>query len=523
MIDDKELMMTRPECTHPPLSPEKEKPRLYTFVCFLFAGLLLALIFVPEYLPMVDLPQHAAQVAMWKQFDAGTLPTMENHSLNLFTPYLGGYSVARIFSSIMPVTAAIKATVFLALLLPLLALYLELRKRPFLRWSVFLVIPFLFNWSFYWGFLNFIFAIGPMLICLFSSIRLIDRRSGYCNYVIGTCALLLFFFHIFCALIYVGLTGVYVMVKTKNLKQIGLSLIAFLPFFALTTGWQISRSSPGQGSALSGGLSGTFWFLGINRITNLPTTMLSGAYYGEQIATSVLLATALVLIGALYYGGIRKERLLLLLLTALAYLLLPQYSLKCAYIYQRFAFLVIPLAVYAVGDKLAEKKAFCRILQVCSVIIPVLYLSSLMGVFTAFSAETLPFTNFKRHMEKNKRVLSLMVDNRAASVRGPVMLHFPSWYQATHGGYVAFNFNHPVKYHPDGATPRVGNKFLWNPGAAELQKFEAYDYYILKAPLRAPGFPFNVSGEKFELLLREGDWHLYSRRKHSTAVAEQPL
>lgn len=523
MIDDMELIMTRSERTHPPLSPENDNPRLYAFICLFFIGLLLALIFVPDYLPMVDLPQHAAQVAMWKQFDAGTLPNMENHTLNLFTPYLGGYSVTRAFSFIMPLTAAIKSTVFLALLLPLLALYLELRKRPFSRWCIFLVIPFLFNWSFYWGFLNFIFAIGPMLFCLFLSIRLIDRRSGYSYYIIGACALLLFFFHIFCALIYIGLTGIYVLVKTKNLKQICLSLMAFLPFFALTAGWQIARSSPEQGNAISGGLAGTFWFLGINRITNLPTTMLSGAYYGEQVALSILLATALMLTGALYYGGVKKKRILLLLITALAYMLLPQYSLRCAYIYQRFAFLVVPLAVYAVGDKLADKKAFCRTLQVSSIIIPAVYLSSLLGTFTAFSAEIIPFTHFKRHMEKDKRILSLMVDNRAESVEGPVMLHFPSWYQATHGGYVAFNFNSLVKYHPEGSAPRVGNKFLWNPRAFDLQKFEEYDYYILKAPSQVSGFPFNVSAEKFELLYREGDWHLYSLREKSIPKAEQPL
>ena len=88
---------------------------------------------------------------------------------------------------------------------------------------------------------------------------------------------------------------------------------------------------------------------------------------------------------------------------------------------------------------------FCRALQICSILIPTIYLSSLIGVFTAFSAEVNTFTNFTRHMDKNKRVLSMMLDNRAESVKGPVMLHFPSWYQATHGGYVAFNFNSLVK------------------------------------------------------------------------------
>ena len=116
----------------------------------------------------------------------------------------------------------------------------------------------------------------------------------------------------------------------------------------------------------------------------------------------------------------------------------------------------------------------------------------------------------------------MMLDNRAESVKGPVMLHFPSWYQATHGGYVAFNFNSLVKYHPDISTPRVGNKFLWNPRTFDQQTFEDYDYYVLKGPFRLSSFPFDDSGENFELLYREGDWHLFSLREKTTSQTEYP-
>lgn len=526
-IDDKELLMTPLTPSHHSVPRVDDNPRLYAAACAFFVGLLLILIFVPEYLPMVDLPQHAAQIAMWKQYDAGTLPNMDSFLLNLFTPYLGGYSVARALSCIMPITAAVKSTVFLALLLPLLALYLELRKHPFARWSVFLVIPFLFNWTFYWGFLNFMFAIGPTLFCLFLSIRLIDRQSGYTYYVICAAALLLFFFHIFTALMYIGLTWLYVVVRTKNLKQIALSLIAFVPFFALTAAWQISRSSAGPGNLADGGLTRTAWFLGIKRITNLPTTMLSGAYYGETIAVSVLLATAIILICALLYGGIRKERMLLLLFTALAYTLLPQYVMKCAYVYQRFAFLLIPFAVYAIGDQLAGKRSYCRVLQVSSVIIPAVYLTALIGVFTAFSEEASPFRELEEHMAKNKRVLSLMLDNGADSVKGPVMLHFPAWYQTTSGGYVDFNFNSPVRYHPPPSARRVGNGFLWNPGTFDSRQFEDYDYYVFKAPIQYAGFPFNAAdSERFELLHQQGDWYLFALRNQNDSWQEpvdQPI
>lgn len=508
-------MIERMKMHETPLTPalaENDNPRLFAAVSIFFTVLLLAILFVPDYLPMIDLPQHAAQIAMWKQFDEGTLPNMGNYTINLFTPYLGGYAIARLLSCIMPVMFAIKTTVFLALMLPLTALYLEVRKHPFLRWSVFLFIPFLFNWSFYWGFLNFLFAIGPTLFFLFLSVRLINRQARMTYYAICGCTLLLFFCHILSALIYVGLTGAYVLIKTKSPRQVVFALLSFLPFIALSLGWFLCRTPPAQNGPVAAGRSPTFWLLGFQRVLDLPITMLSGPYYGEHIAVLVLIATVLLLLGALFYGGIRKERLLLLLIVALAYALLPQYVFGCAYVYQRYAFLLVPLAIYAVGDTLARNRTFCRILQVLCIVVPTVYLSMISGVFTAFNEEVSQFTALKKHMEKNKRVLSMMFDNRAGSVAGPVMLHFPLWYQATHGGYVDFNFNSPVKYTPDSSFQRVPSGFVWHPETFPSRTFETYDYYILKLPFHFDRFPFAEFEDAFELLYREGDWHLFAPR-----------
>ena len=65
-------------------------------------------------LPMVDMPQHAGQVALWRDLVAGQSKWQSLVYINYFTPYLLGYSLAFLLSFIMPVLMALKLTLTLA-------------------------------------------------------------------------------------------------------------------------------------------------------------------------------------------------------------------------------------------------------------------------------------------------------------------------------------------------------------------------------------------------------------------------
>lgn len=490
---------------------QDDNPKLFYFFCMLFSLLLLVLVVSPTYLPMVDLPQHAGQVAMWKQFDEGTLPNIENFErVPLINPYWGGYAIIRILSYIMPLMIAVRLTVFIALTTPLAALFYAVRKTPFIRWSLFLFIPFLFNWNFYWGFLNFIIAIGPCMFLLFIGVKMVDSKSPKLYWMIGLSALILFFFHILIALMYVGLISSYVLVKTLRLKHCLLTLAALSPFILLTLKWMLPGSIEGETEQFTSRVTSTIWNLGFHKITLLPTTMLSSYYYGETSALIAMWGTFIILAGAFYYGTINRERLLLFFLIFLAYLLLPQYSFHCHFLYERFAFLLIPFSIYAIADNRLKSMWFARLMQATSVLIPFLYLSSLLGVFFSFNEENKDFSKLLSYMEMNKRVLSLPLNNRARSVSGPVMLHFPLWYQATHGGLTEYNFGILIRY-KKGHVPKAGHLFVWNPKSFNKDIFEEYDYYVIRYPEPFKQFPFEGCKNKFQLLHQEGNWHLYSQ------------
>ena len=52
--------------------------------------------------PMIDLPEHAAQVALLRDLLLGQSPWGDLFRINLFTPYLLGYALALPLSFLMP-------------------------------------------------------------------------------------------------------------------------------------------------------------------------------------------------------------------------------------------------------------------------------------------------------------------------------------------------------------------------------------------------------------------------------------
>src|SRR3954451_16068160 len=76
---------------------------------FMFTVLCSALIFwLAPHPPMIDLPQHAAQVTLLRDMLLGQSPWADYFHINVFTPYIIGYGLALPLSFIMPIAAAMK-------------------------------------------------------------------------------------------------------------------------------------------------------------------------------------------------------------------------------------------------------------------------------------------------------------------------------------------------------------------------------------------------------------------------------
>src|ERR1041384_4083763 len=92
---------------------DRRRYRLAFAACSLVA---LAVLWIPKYLPLADLPQHAAQISIWKHIDDPAFGFREVFELQYFTPYLLGYGLARLFAGLCSVLVAMKLVLTLTVL-----------------------------------------------------------------------------------------------------------------------------------------------------------------------------------------------------------------------------------------------------------------------------------------------------------------------------------------------------------------------------------------------------------------------
>src|SRR5262245_61688328 len=123
-------------------------------------------LWVGRYLPLVDLPQHAAQVTALRELWSGNQSLAEIFQVNWFTPYLFGYLLLYALSGVLPITVAVKLMVSVSVAaVPFLTgrLLRAVGADEGLKWAA---IPCSFGFAFYWGFLNFVVAVPLALLFL---------------------------------------------------------------------------------------------------------------------------------------------------------------------------------------------------------------------------------------------------------------------------------------------------------------------------------------------------------------------
>src|SRR4051812_35236964 len=76
-----------------------------------------AIFWIAPHPPMVDFPQHAAQISLLRDLVSGRSPWSSQLQINLLTPYLIGYGLASLLSFAMPVVYAMKLLLSVAYLL----------------------------------------------------------------------------------------------------------------------------------------------------------------------------------------------------------------------------------------------------------------------------------------------------------------------------------------------------------------------------------------------------------------------
>lgn len=506
-------------------TPEKSRFRAFFDLRspYLFGLALVASVvplWIPAYLPLVDIPQHAAQVASLHELWSGNGLFLDTFEVNWFTPYLGGYLLLYLVSIALPIVAATKLVVSAAIVaLPIITglLLRELGVDDRLKW---LAIPGSYSFALYWGFMVYLVAVPVALIFLLLTIRF-ERHPTHARALgVAGFSILLFFFHVIAlgfgsliALTYVAARNIG---RWRRMLYCALPYTTPIPLIAFWMSGIYDTEASVQNTPIV--------FAGLRERLVTLFMQLSGLDgFAFLISLAVVAAFVLVPILLGYRLSRRPERWAPLAVGAVTYFLFPSFAQNTAFLYERLAVFLIPLWLLAWDAPPRPHRALAA-----TIIATVgLWLTINTMRFVDFAEESQSFDTVLRAAEPGRRVAGMLLCNSSPRFSNPVYLHFAAWYQAVSAGVADMSFatTHPsmVRYQ-DMEAARFGEYLAWQPNEFVWNRDggPSYDYFMVCAGTDASAALFKDRIESVELVTQRGPWWLYRNLDSVSRVASAP-
>ena len=497
--------------------------------------------------PMVDLPQHAGQVAILYDLLTGTSPWADVFRLNLFTPYLLGYGVAFGLSFFMPVAMTLKVTLSLAYLAFVFAL-VKLRQRfnadPQLDW--FFLLSF-FGPAYAWGFLTFLTAAPVAIFFILLADRYLEEPGlplGVATALLGLALLLSHGLMFVFGLAVAG--GIYLLRRWPGRATAARWLLQswplMLPAFACLAYFLISQKLENQYGGI-GNVGPPLWRIEWLRVMKIFVNSLGGRSPILVGASAIILPLIPWMLG-LRIDFKRPATWLMFAVSFLIAVAAPFFAMATGILYLRFALFTLP--AYALMFTLSSAPARTdrangtqsvgrnqRALQKLAVPLMLVLTWLILGTHTAqawrFARESRDFEPVLAAMQPGQRALSLPLDRSSKAAENPyAYLHFGNWYQSEKQGLVDFNFAwfppQIARFKPD-HVPAVRFGFEFDPDKFDWQKHqgERYRYFVVRHRDPVPEKLFDGARCPPSKLLESGAWTLFERRNCSVAFLVRPV
>jgi hypothetical protein len=496
------------------------------FYCIALYGS--ALFWIAPRLPLTDLAQHAAQVALLHDLLANASPWADSVRINYFTPYLTGYGLALLLSYVMPVAVAIKVLMnaaYLGFIIGCVAVRKRFSEDDRIDW---LFIPGFFGFSFGWGFYTFLVAapIGLMFILVAHTYASKPNvRSAIALLLAG---IALFFSHGLVFLFACAIGALFLLANRKPLPELLAALAPYYVFAALCIFFALFAQEKDPLLALQSYSPRPSWYQYWRR-PFFPLLV-----WGTDLSDSIFLIPGLFMFVAPFLLGLRINRsdpsaVVPLLVVVAIWILVPHSAMKTGFLYQRFSLFLMPAYAFAftrrapyngpqrsdyAGKEDAKREsAVLILLAVCC--------TSLLAVQTVrlqrFATESASFETILERMEPGQRALSLIFD-RGSDAYGTSMayLQYGAWYQAERHGFVDYNFAwflpQPVRFRSD-HLPAVRPGSEWTPETFDWKSNEGkrYRYFIVRDKRGEAGKILINPECEVRLVERVDAWSLYER------------
>ena len=493
--------------------PATSRPFKLLFV--LFHLLALAPLWVVHYLPMVDLPQHVAQMSIAEHWEDPAYGYQEVYRINPYFAQRLAPALVSLAAAAFPLETAVKIVISLAVLaIPWLCLLWlgEVGGDP---WWVLSVFPVCYGYPFYFGFLDFFVAIPFGLLLMLVGYRFGRRASLRRGLALVGLVYLLFFAHLL-MLGFAGLVTAAIVVLSAPDDRVRWRGLGYLSTVVPAIGaWFFLHTTAEHNTAPVENFGG----LTPDRILTVPSYVIGGF---EGIAPFVV---GLVLLATPWLAGgspsRQPARWGLFGAAALFFLFGPHTVLGAGLIYQRFSAFLLPglLVAFDVAQRPRPMRRFV------APVVAALWLASLTPRFLDFHRESDGFREVLASAEPHRRMLSIVDAPTSRAVPWVPYLHFGAWYQVEKGGVVDFSFAeffpNRFKYRPQ-QQPDLPYAFGWRPGRFSWSRHggERYDYFLVR-PAEAEGDPgrllFSDATTRIDVIAQSGDWVLYEQKRSSAA------
>ena len=461
---------------------------------------------------MVDLPQHEAIVSILRHlhdrnfgFDsyyrwapAGTL---------YIAPYLMGYALAHFVS----VAMAMHIVVFCSVLSYPVGIVLCLRALGRPTYLGLLAMPFVYNQSFFWGFVNFNFAVGLSFVTLSFLISDWSPRKAV---AVALLSVVIAITHVYGLILLGSYMVIWLLLGER--RAAARRLVALTPAaLALVLWLAFASNAPGFEGFRWGGLASR-WF-------RFPNAILGGwrgnsetMFLGCILLAIVAFSRRAMPLTALRWRGLSLHLRVVWVfigLHLLAYFSMPELAVaanKASFRHAELAVLALPLTVTSEDATIAPVWLRLGIVTLAISLVANSWLH-----FRRFNREAESFDAIVNAVPSRPRLAQLTYDRYGKVARVPAYLHFAAYVQSNKGGLLAVSFpgmfwNIPFKREVEAISPNVPQGLEWNPLLFEASGLEKnFDYVIVRearnhGPRLPQPFPYHLQ-------LRSGPWCLFHR------------
>ncbi|MEZ4233883.1 MAG: hypothetical protein R3B89_32210 [Polyangiaceae bacterium] len=497
---------------------------------------------VTRYPPLTDLPFHAAQTSILRHYWDPSYHFHEQYTLHpIEVPYISMYLIGALCSLVLPITSATKIMALVMLgLLPagLAVLFWGMRKSPL--WGL---TGLVFVWSnlSYWGFLNYVGAIGLYAMSIGLALRALDVPSRKRSIALGVCITAVFFTHIYrvpFTLLSVAGTAVVMYPATRRIRPV----VGPLAWGSALLGlYAIVRPKDDTIGKLD-------FSLHTERLKEAQQHLwknyagsagVSEAARVDAVWSAIIVALVVACVMFWWQGRLSgrsaRERwwgfgvTFLPLLFAAGYLItfltLPMRIGAWWYVYPREITSCLFILLGVLPDMPRQwpyRLAFVAGLGL---------FTTRYGLFVAqefhdFDEATRDFQQVAQRIPQAPRLLYLVFDHSGSSKRNTPFIHLPAWIQAEKGGWLSFHMvafgASPIRYRTDTDSslydgrgvipPSVPDRWEWTPQRFRLQQHGAFFDWFLVRQRHDPSRLF-AADPHIRLVSHDGTWWLFQREK----------